>query len=171
MRHLACTVGVAFLYQLVALPLYIFNGVGPDFVLAAVCAVAVFSRSAVALPTAFLCGVIVDFVSLDPWSAHSLGYLAAALILVRGPGSGRRRDVLSLLALVVSASVAATFVRHSILFIHYGGEDLPGSSRTVLEALYSSAITCLAVALLSPFRTALAGPRRHSEFNQPETAR
>ncbi len=163
-----CTVCCAFLYQLVALPLYTFDGIGPDFVLAAVCALSVYGRPTVALLVAFSCGVIFGFLSLDPWTARALGYLAAAWILVRG--RRRARGVVSGVVLVSAASLVAAVVRHSILFLHYGEGGLSPWSIGFVGALYSSVISCLIVAVLSPFKEVLAGPRRRSEFHQTVTA-
>ncbi len=159
----------AFLYQLVALPLYTFDGIGPDFVLAAACALSVHGRPGVALVTALGCGVIVDFLSLDPWSAHALGYLAASWMLVRARGRRWIKDVPSLTVLIIVASMAATAVRYSILFIDEGGTVLPTWTGGALEALYSGAISCVVTGAVGPFRRALAGPRRRSEFHQTAT--
>ncbi len=122
-----------------------------------------------ALVTALSCGVIVDFVSLDPWSAHALGYLAASWILVRARGRRWVGDVLSLTMLLIVASMAATAVRYSILFIDAGRTVLPTWTGGTLEALYSGAISCVLTGLVGPFRSALVGPRRRSEFRQVAT--
>ncbi len=165
----AALVSFAFLYQMVALPLYTFDGIGPDFVLAAACALSVHGRPGVALVTALGCGVIVDFVSLDPWSAHALGYLAASWMLVRARGRRRTGDVFSLTVLIIVASMAATAVRYSILFIDEGGTVLPTWTDGALEALYSGAISCVLTGAVGPFHRALVGPRRRSEFHQVAT--
>lgn len=157
---------VAFLYQMVALPLYIFEGIGPDFVLAVVCALSVHGRPGVALVTAVTCGVIFDFMSLDPWSSHALGYLAANWVLARARGRRWLADAVSLSVLIIVASLLATAVRYSILFIDQGRAVLPTWSGGVLEALYCGAIGCVTTGLVAPFRDALAGSRRRSEFHQ-----
>lgn len=164
-----CLVTCAFLYQLVALPLYTFGGIAPDFVLAATCALAACGRPGVALVLAPACGVIFDAVSLDPWSSHALGYLLASWILVRARARRWMSDPLSLALLIFVAGAGATAVRYAIAFIDQGGDVLPGWTRGVLEAGYSGAAACVVTGLAGPFRDAL-GPRRRSEFHQPLTA-
>lgn len=166
MAAVACVLGFAFVYQLVALPLYTFDGVGPDFVLGAVCALSVYGRPGAALLAAALGGIIVDFVSLDPWSAHALAYLAAGWMLVRARARGWLADVPSCGVLIFAASVAAIGVRSSIVFIHDGRAVLPAWSALLLAALYSGGVGCLVVGLSSPFREQLLGPRRRSEFHR-----
>ncbi len=161
-----CLVSCAFVYQLVALPLYTFGGIGPDFVLAATCALAIHGRPGVALSAALICGVLFDFVSLDPWSSHALGYLLASWMLVRARSRRWAVGALSLVTLILAASAGATAVRYSIVFIDRGGDVLPGWMGGVLEASCCGAAGCVVTGLAGPFREALLGPRRRSEFHQ-----
>ena len=150
---------VAFVYQLCCLPLYTFDGVGPDFVLAALIALGLYGRSPTALWAAVLSGGVNDALSMHPWGTHALGYVVVLWFVVRMRTKIDGADRYATLLVVILAASLNEAISCSVLFIEGGRAALVGWEWTLMTVGYKSALAFVVTALIKPFRHALAGRR------------
>lgn len=177
------------LWQILALPLYrlvwIENALPgwplsatPNFVLLTLLYFALEDRSKRALTAAVLCGFCVEFVSLDPWFSHTLGYLFAAWLLRLQLLEGWADFLLPRSALVLIGVAAAVTLRIVVVWlshevydpgglgtfgavggglrrIPYQDYDPSGLSFFVFELAYNLVASWLVFPLLDTFRLRL----------------
>lgn len=157
---------LAFVYQLICLPLYTFDRVGPDFVLAAVIGLALYARSPTALVAAVLCGTANDALSLNPWGAHTLPYVVVVWFVLRMRAKIDGADRYAVLLVVMFAASLHEVVTSGVLFIDGGRAALAGWQPTLLTAAYKGAVAFVVISIAAPFQHVLAGRRLGERFTE-----
>lgn len=163
--YLLVAFGAAFLFQLVALPLYqlpleSLGLVGPDFVLLLVIYTAVFDRPRRGLQAAVVAASLSEVLSVEPWGAYALPYLTAAWVCSRFVRRGWGDDVPARF-IVILLAVAAALAARGVLLRVFGSSDLsPGLDAALVMILYNGILGVFIFSLLDPIRGQLVAPPR-----------
>jgi rod shape-determining protein MreD len=152
---------LAFLSQLLLVPLYKVGPAGPDFVLLVLSYAALLDRPRRSLSLAFFSGLLADALSADPWGAHAAGYAAAAFLLGRWGRDGWAGERLARFFLLTAGLLAAGGVRLGALSLLKDSRPVFELQALLLGTLYNASLSLLVFGLLDPFRARLFSvPRR-----------
>jgi rod shape-determining protein MreD len=140
-------------FQALGGPVYALEGATPHFVLLVVSFVALRASARLALSTAVATGLLLDFLSLDPWGANTLALSVAAGILSRAAAAGWCKGALPRAAALALALALALACRWGFLGLWCGALRAPRPE--LAAALYSWLLALPLFALLGRMRPLL----------------
>jgi len=156
---------LAFLYQLLALPLYRIEiggaaSIGADFVLLVVLYLATFDAARRGLLAAVSAGVAVGCIAADPLGVQVISYASAACFACRAGAMGWGESVAPRFLALTGAAAVALLVREALLWALEVEERMPDIGLALASVLYQGVLGAIVFVLLDPLRPRLVAPPR-----------